>query len=62
MSYGMPYKNRRPAKQTWAVGEQVKVGFLSLRCVQQIGSSWILLNKDGTKRYEFTPHMGLVAL
>lgn len=62
MAYGMPYKTRKPAQQLWAVGEQVKVGFLSLRIMADKGSHYILINKDGTKRYEFTPHHGLIAL
>lgn len=49
------------SKQVWAVGEQVKVGFLSLRVVAKTGYGWILVNKDASKKYEFTPHHGLVA-
>lgn len=62
MNYGMPYATRKPATQIWAVGEQVKVGFLSLRITSKVGSGWKLVNKDATKHYEFTPHLGLVAL
>lgn len=62
MNYGMPYATRKPAQQIWAVGEQVKVGFLSLRITGKSGSGWKLVNKDATKHYEFTPHLGLVAL
>jgi hypothetical protein len=61
MNYGT-YQARKPAQQVWAVGEQVKVGFLSLRITAKTGSGWKLVNKDATKRYEFTPHCGLVAL
>ncbi len=62
-NYGMPYANRKPAQQVWAVGEQVKVGFLSLRIVgKQRNGDWRLVNKDGTKRYGFQPHGGVYAL
>ena len=58
-TYGMPYQSRQPAKQVWAVGEQVKVGFLSLRIVAKTGYGWALVNKDASKKYEFAPHHGL---
>jgi hypothetical protein len=61
MNYGT-YQARKPAQQVWAVGEQVKVGFLSLRITAKTGCGWKLVNKDATKHYEFTPHCGLVAL
>jgi len=54
--------HRKAATQVWAVGEQVKVGFLSLRITAKTGFGWLLVNKDGTKKYEFTPHCGIVAL
>lgn len=57
--YGMPYETRRPASQVWAVGEQVKVGFLSLRIVAKTERGWELVSRDATKRYEFEPHIGL---
>ena len=50
---------RKSAKQVWAVGEQVKVGFLSLRIVGKTGYGWKLVNKDGSRHYEFQPHLGL---
>ncbi len=53
---------RKPAQQTWAVGEQVKVGFLSLRIVAKTGRGWKLTNKDASKHYEFEPHLGLFAI
>ncbi|QOR55253.1 MAG: hypothetical protein SHS37scaffold220_22 [Phage 67_12] len=59
MSYGMPYTTRKPATQVWAIGEQVKVGFLSLRIVGGNARCWKLVNKDATKHYEFEPHLGL---
>ncbi len=61
MNYGMPYQTRKPAQQVWAVGEQVKVGFLSLRIVGKTAAGWKLVNKDATKHYEFEPHIGLFA-
>jgi hypothetical protein len=60
MTYSTTY--RKSATQVWAVGEQVKVGFLSLRIVGKAGNGWKLVNKDATKHYEFVPHLGLVAL
>lgn len=62
MNYGMPYKTRKPAQQVWAVGEQVKVGFLSLRITAKTPNGWKLVNKDGSKHYEFEPHIGLFAV
>ena len=57
------YQARKPAQQIWAVGEQVKVGFLSLRVVgTQRNGDWRLVNKDGTKHYGFQPHGGVYAL
>jgi hypothetical protein len=59
----MTSKYRRAATQVWAIGEQVKVGFLSLRIVgKRANGDWLLVNKDATKRYGFRPHGGLVAL
>jgi hypothetical protein len=58
-NYGMPYQPRKSAQQLWAVGEQVKVGFLSLRIVAKTGYGWILVNQDASKKYEFTPFHGL---
>ena len=62
MNYGMSYQPRKPAQQLWAVGEQVKVGFLSLRITGKVGDYWRLTNKDASRKYEFAPHRGLVAL
>ena len=62
MNYGMSYQPRKPTQQLWAVGEQVKVGFLSLRIVAKTARGWRLINKDATKRYEFEPHRGLFAV
>lgn len=61
MSYGM--KRRRAAQQIWAVGEQVKVGFLSLRITGKYANGdWRLINADGSKVYAFAPHQGLMAM
>lgn len=54
--------SRKSAQQVWAIGEQVKVGFLSLRIVAKTGHGWKLTNKDATKHYEFEPHLGLFAI
>lgn len=61
-AYGMPYQTRRPAQQTWAVGEQVRVGFLSLRVTAKTARGWKLVNKDASKHYEFEPHIGLFSV
>lgn len=52
--------------QSWEIGEQVKVGFLSLRIVDKqatpgdyLPDAYILTNKDATKYYRFVPHNGL---
>lgn len=58
MNYGT-YQARKPAQQVWAVGEQVKVGFLSLRIVGKTARGWKLVNKDASKHFEFEPHVGL---
>ena len=66
MNYTNPsagsFQHRSPVKQVWEVGEQVKVGFLSLRITAKTGFGWLLTNKDATRHYEFAPHHGLVAL
>ncbi|MGH8258104.1 MAG: hypothetical protein ACREUG_00265 [Steroidobacteraceae bacterium] len=57
------------SKQNWTVGQQVKVGFLTLTVRAAIPSpgdyrpdSYLLSNAAGDKVYEFTPHMGLQRL
>ena len=62
MNYGTPYAHRKPAQQVWAIGEQVKVGFLSLRIVAKTNRGWKLTNKDATKHFEFEPHVGLFSV
>jgi len=62
-AYGRNYQARKPAQgQSWAVGEVVKVGFLSLHIVGKSHRDWLLTNRDGTKRYAFTPHEGLLSV
>ena len=53
------YQSRKPSTQVWAVGEQVKVGFLSLRIVAKTSRGWKLTNKDASKHFEFESHLGL---
>ncbi len=62
MNYGHQTA-RKPAQQTWAVGEQVKVGFMVLRIVGRLpNGDWRLVNKDAAKHYGFQPHSGVYAL
>jgi hypothetical protein len=56
----------RGAKQDWAVGETVKVGFLWLRVLAKVATpgnylpdQYALTDKTGTKFYRFVPHNGL---
>jgi hypothetical protein len=53
--------HRRPSQQVWAVGETVKVGFLTLRIVGKTSNGWRLVNKAGDRHFEFEPHHGLFA-
>lgn len=63
MNYGTTRQTRKPAQQVWAVGETVKVGFLSLRIVgKQPNGDWRLVNQNATKHYGFCPHMGVYAI
>lgn len=56
------------SKQSWQVGEIVKVGFLSLRVtgVRAVKDSmpdiYTLRSLDGTRKYEFIPHWGLTRI
>lgn len=56
----------RPLKRTqvWEVGETVKVGFLTLNITakEPATNSYLLTNKDGSKKYRFTPHLGIERL
>ena len=54
------------SKQTWQVGEMVKVGFMSLRVMAAQATpgdykpdAYILTNKTADKFYRFVPHNGL---
>ncbi len=58
----MTQRTRKPAQQVWAIGEQVKVGFLYLRIVGKTARGWKLVNKDASKHFEFEPHVGLFAV
>ena len=55
----------RNTKQTWSIGQTVKVGFLTLRVVgaravkDYLPDIYTLESLDGSKRYEFTPYHGL---
>ena len=54
------------SKQVWAVGEMVKVGFMSLRVMAAQATpgdykpdAYILANAKADKFYRFVPHNGL---
>lgn len=54
------------SKQIWEVGEQVKVGFLTLRITAKeptpgdfMPDAYLLTDKTGQKKYRFVPHNGL---
>lgn len=54
------------SKQTWQVGEQVKVGFMSLRVLaaqatpgDYLPDAYVLTNAKADKFYRFVPHNGL---
>ena len=55
-------------KQNWTPGSTVKVGFLSLRVIAaRAVKDWLpdiytMESLDGSKRYEFIPHNGLVRI
>ncbi len=57
------------AKQNWSIGATVKVGFLTLVIVGKRPTPgdyrpdvWLMQSADGSRRYEFTPHLGLVRI
>ena len=59
--------NASRSKQVWAVGETVKVGFLSLRVLQLVATpgdfkpdAYVLTNAKADRFYRFVPHNGLV--
>lgn len=54
------------AKQDWAIGNIVKVGFLTLKVLEKIATpgnylpdQFVLQSTDGSKVYRFVPHNGL---
>lgn len=54
------------SKQTWEVGEMVKVGFLTLRVTAKeptpgdyAPDAYWLTDRSGSKKYRFVPHKGL---
>lgn len=54
------------SRQTWEVGETVKVGFLTLRVTAKeptpgdgMPDAYRLTDKTGSKVYRFVPHFGL---
>jgi len=50
------------AKQEWAVGSVVNVGFLKgLQIVAKEGAEFKLRHTSTGRRYSFVPHMGLSA-
>lgn len=58
----------RNSKQSWEVGESVKVGFLTLIVVAKVPTpgdflpdAYVLTNKGATKFYRFVPHHGLTS-
>ena len=68
MSYGNALRNNyrpSPAKQDWSVGQQVKVGFMSLEVLAKIATpgdylpdAYALKSARG-QFYRFVPHNGL---
>lgn len=57
--------NQTRSKQSWNIGDTVKVGFMRLKVVSvRAEKDWkpdiyTLESLDGSKRYEFIPHYGL---
>lgn len=48
------------AKQAWAIGMRVSVGFLKdLLVTNKIDGVWKLVNEKTGARYEFQPHIGI---
>ncbi len=52
---------RKSATQKWSVGNEVRVGFLTLRVKgwDSDNGYWKLESLDKTKNYLFIPHQGL---
>lgn len=57
--------NSARSKQSWEIGQTVKVGFLTLRVLSveaikdYLPDIYKLESLDGSKQYEFIPHNGL---
>jgi len=55
----------RNSKQTWHIGNVVKIGFMTLKVIavravkDGLPDIYTLTSIDGTKEYEFIPHNGL---
>lgn len=48
------------AKQPWAIGMRVNVGFLKgLLITNKVDGIWKLVNETTGARYEFQPHLGI---
>lgn len=61
------------SKQSWTVGATVKVGFMTLRVTgmssglvgkgfKTLPNGYTLETLDGSKKYSFVPHNGLVKI
>ena len=48
-------------KQSWKVGNWVKVGFLRLK-ILELDGDWYILGSAKGIRYAFTPYHGIVKL
>ena len=51
--------SRSKARQEWAVGLTVKVGYHTLKITGRSYDGWFLESLNGTKHYEFQPYRGL---
>jgi len=47
--------------QNWAIGNNVKVGFLTLKVTGIVGNEYRLVSTKGIE-YSFTPYTGLIRL
>ena len=56
----------RNSKQNWSIGSVVKVGFMELRITgikavrDGMPDIYEMKSLDGSRRYEFIPHNGLI--
>ena len=51
----------RKSNQDWTIGQNVKVGFLTLKITGMKGAAYLLESTKGLK-YSFTPYTGLIKL